>query len=57
MTKLEEKLLDNLEMVSRQYPGVMGIGAKSLDSDAESILINGDEVFCIGSSIKIPILI
>ena len=57
MNLLEEKLAKNLKQGSDYYAGVMGIGVKSLLTDEEPILVNGDEVFPIGSSIKIPVLL
>jgi len=53
---LKEKLEYNLKLVAKNFPGVMGIGIKDLEKGDE-IFVNGDEIFPIGSSIKIPILI
>ncbi len=57
MSLLREKLERNLTRLVEGFPGVMGIGARGLDGDEEPILVNGDEGFPIGSSIKIPILL
>ena len=57
MDLLRTKLERNLQKTCEDFPGVMGIGVKSLESEDEIILINGEETFPIGSSIKIPILI
>lgn len=53
---LRDKLESNLKIVAKVFPGVMGIGIRDLEKGDE-IFVNGDEVFPIGSSIKIPILI
>ena len=53
---LRDKLESDLEIVAEDFPGVMGIGIRDLEKSDE-ILVNGDEVFPIGSSIKIPVLI
>lgn len=57
MSLLREKLERSLTRLVEGFPGVMGIGARGLDGEEEPILMNGDEVFPIGSSIKIPILL
>lgn len=56
LNKLGEKLQKSLEETADEYPGVMGIAAKALEDEDSNFLVNGDEVFAIGSSIKIPIL-
>lgn len=56
MNLLKEKLIDDLEEIVKGSKAVMGIGARDLTGEDE-LFINGDEIFPIGSSIKIPILI
>ncbi|MFQ6076497.1 MAG: serine hydrolase [Candidatus Bathyarchaeia archaeon] len=53
---MRDKLEKLLRFEAEKFPGVMGIGVKDLE-EGDKILVNGDEVFPIGSSIKIPILI
>lgn len=53
---LRDKLESDLKIVAENFPGVMGIGIRDLEKGDE-IFVNGDEVFPIGSSIKIPVLI
>lgn len=53
---LRDKLESELQITAEDFPGVMGIGIRDLEKGDE-IFINGDEVFPIGSSIKIPVLI
>jgi beta-lactamase class A len=57
MNKLGKKLQKKLEELANDYAGVMGIGAQALKEKTKAFLVNPDEIFCIGSSIKIPILI
>ena len=56
MSLLFGKLRLALEEVSARYEGVMGAAIKDLTT-GEAILINGDEVFPVASTIKVPILI
>jgi len=56
MSLLFRKLRIRLEEASARYEGVMGIAVKDLTT-GEVILINGDEVFPVASTIKVPILI
>jgi len=55
-TLLRDKLESRLIPAAQDFQGVMGIGVKDLERGHE-FYVNGDEVFPIGSSIKIPILI
>lgn len=55
-TLLRDKLESRLRFVAQNFQGVMGIGVKDLERGGE-FFVNGDEVFPVGSSIKIPILI
>jgi beta-lactamase class A len=50
------KLRVRLEEASERYGGVMGVAVKDLTT-GEAVLINGDEVFPLASTIKVPILI
>ncbi|MEM2126690.1 MAG: serine hydrolase [Candidatus Bathyarchaeia archaeon] len=56
MNLLREKLISRLKRLVYEFPGVMGISINDLIEEDE-ISINGDELFPIGSAIKIPILI
>ncbi len=56
MSLLFNKLRIALEEASVRYEGVMGAAVKDLTT-GEMILINGDEVFPVASTIKVPILI
>ncbi|HIH88566.1 TPA: serine hydrolase [Candidatus Bathyarchaeota archaeon] len=56
MSLLFGKLRVWLEEASARYEGVMGVAVKDLTT-GEAILINGDEVFPVASTIKVPILI
>jgi beta-lactamase class A len=56
MSLLFGKLRVQLEEASARYEGVMGVAVKDLTT-GEAILINGDEVFPVASTIKVPILI
>jgi mono/diheme cytochrome c family protein len=56
MSLLFRKLRFRLEETSERYEGIMGITVKDLTT-GEVILINGDEVFPVASTIKVPILI
>jgi beta-lactamase class A len=56
MSLLFGKLRVRLEEASGRYEGVMGAAVKDLTT-GEAILINGDEVFPVASTIKVPILI
>ncbi len=56
MSLLFNKLRIALEEASMRYEGVMGAAIKDLTT-GEMILINGDEVFPVASTIKVPILI
>jgi beta-lactamase class A len=56
MSLLLRKLGARLSEVSDRYEGVMGVGVKDLIS-GEFYAINGDEVFPVASTIKVPILI
>ena len=56
MSLLFAKLRLALEEASERYKGVMGVAVKDLTT-GEAILINGDEVFPVASTIKVPILI
>ena len=56
MSLLFAKLRLALEEASASYKGVMGAAVKDLTT-GEAILINGDEVFPVASTIKVPILI
>jgi beta-lactamase class A len=56
MSLLFGKLRVRLEEASERYDGVMGIAVRDLTT-GETILINGDEVFPVASTIKVPILI
>lgn len=56
MSLLFGKLHVRLEEASARYEGVMGVAVKDLTT-GEAILINGDEVFPVASTIKVPILV
>lgn len=56
MSLLFEKLRGRLVEASERYEGVMGVAVKDLTTGA-TILVNGDEVFPVASTIKVPILI
>jgi beta-lactamase class A len=56
MSLLFEKLRRGLVEASERYEGVMGVAVKDLTTGA-TILVNGDEVFPVASTIKVPILI
>jgi beta-lactamase class A len=56
MSLLFRKLGARLGEVSDRYEGVMGVAVKDLTS-GELYAINGDEVFPVASTIKVPILI
>ena len=56
MSLLFGKLRVRLEEALTRYEGVMGVAVKDLTT-GEAILINGDEVFPVASTIKVPILI
>ena len=56
MSLLFGKLRVRLEEASARYEGVMGVAVKDLTT-GEAILINGDEVFPVASTIKVPILV
>jgi len=56
MSLLFSKLCWRLEKVSENYEGVIGIAIKDL-MNGESFMINGDEIFPVASTIKVPILI
>lgn len=56
MSLLFGKLHVALEEASARYEGVLGAAVKDLTT-GEAILINGDEVFPVASTIKVPILI
>jgi len=56
MNHLKAKLEKKLGRMDDEFPGVMGLAVKDLETGDELIL-NGDEVFPIASSIKIPVLI
>ncbi len=57
MSLLRVKLERNLRKAEEEYPGVLGVCADSLDGEGQAVSVNGDEVFPIGSSIKIPVLL
>ena len=57
MEHLRGKLEKNLVKMCDEFPGVMGISLKSLETDRIHIFVNGDETFPIGSMIKVPILV
>jgi beta-lactamase class A len=56
MSLLFEKLRSSLHEAAELYEGVMGVAVKDLTTGA-TILVNGDEVFPVASTIKVPILI
>ena len=56
MSLLFKKLCGRLKVISEDYEGVMGIAVKDL-TNGESFMINGDEVFPVASTIKVPIFI
>ena len=56
MSLLFKKLCRRLGEVSEGYEGVMGVAVKDLTS-GDSFAVNGDEVFPVASTIKVPILI
>lgn len=53
---LRQRLAGEIEKIARDFDGVMGVAIKDL-AGGEEILINADQTFPTGSSIKIPILI
>ena len=55
MKLLKEKLERKLETVASACMAVMGLGFMD-PADGDEFYVNGDEVFAIGSSIKIPVL-
>ena len=57
MSLLRKKLENSIREIDEGYTGVLGVSANSLDGEDTFISLNGDEVFPIGSSIKIPILL
>ena len=56
MSLLFSKLRGRLEETPMRYAGIVGVAVKDLTT-GESLLINGDEVFPVASTIKVPILI
>jgi beta-lactamase class A len=56
MSLLFKKLHISLEEASARYEGIMGAAVKDFTT-GDTILINGDEVFPVASTIKVPILI
>jgi beta-lactamase class A len=56
MSLLFRKLCARLGEVSERYEGVMGVAVKDLTT-GEYFAFNGDEVFPVASTIKVPILI
>jgi beta-lactamase class A len=56
MSLLFSKLKGRLKEASKRYEGVLGAAVKDLTT-GESLLINGDEIFPVASTIKVPILI
>lgn len=56
MSLLFKKLCGRLVDASEGYEGVMGAAVKDL-TNGESFMVNGDEVFPVASTIKVPILI
>ena len=56
MNHLKAKLEKKLGRMDDEFPGVMGLAVKDLETGDE-LTLNGDEVFPIASSIKIPVLI
>ena len=56
MSLLFSKLKGRLEETPMRYAGIVGAAVKDLTT-GESLLINGDEVFPVASTIKVPILI
>jgi beta-lactamase class A len=56
MSLLFRKLGARLEEASEHYEGVMGVAVKDLTT-GEFFAVNGDEIFPVASTIKVPILI
>ena len=56
MSLLFSKLRGRLEETPMRFAGIVGAAVKDLTT-GESLLINGDEVFPVASTIKVPILI